>query len=263
MIIRHDVPDAEYRIDRSAFPALAEMPFHGHGVLIADFWVVTAAHVTAAHAAFGHPVESVTINDQLRSVAEVVVHPGYKATPTELTAKALSSGDAGPLEAFAAEIDDIALIRLAEPVKDAEASPLYRGADEQGQIVEFMGRGATGTGLQGQVTNPLLRSDLRRAYQRVLSADERWLVFRFDAPPEEPPLAGQPSDGDSGGPILIVSDGLKRLAGLVSHKETTIDIDIANYHPCAYGSLSYQTRISRYLAWIDRVIGATTVEASS
>ena len=44
VVIRADVDDSNYRIDRSAFPALADMPGEGHGVLIARKWVLTAAH---------------------------------------------------------------------------------------------------------------------------------------------------------------------------------------------------------------------------
>src|SRR3546814_6948668 len=44
VVIRGDVDDAEYRIPAAAFPALADMPGEGHGVLIAPQWVVTAAH---------------------------------------------------------------------------------------------------------------------------------------------------------------------------------------------------------------------------
>ena len=39
IVIRHDVDDAKYRIAASEFPALADMPGEGHGVLIAPRWM--------------------------------------------------------------------------------------------------------------------------------------------------------------------------------------------------------------------------------
>ena len=59
--------------------------------------------------------------------------------------KALSSGDTAPLEEFASEVDDIALLRLSEPAGDVVPASLARQADEQGQIAEVLGRGVTGT----------------------------------------------------------------------------------------------------------------------
>ncbi len=93
----------------------------------------------------------VTIVGTPRAVAEVIVHPGYKQAPPELWAQALSSRDTAPLDAFAAEIDDIGLIRLSEPVHDVAPAVLYQGTGEQGHIAEFLGRGATGTGTLGQI----------------------------------------------------------------------------------------------------------------
>lgn len=43
-MIRHDLPDSQYRIDPRAIPALVDLPDEGHGTLIAPRWVITAAH---------------------------------------------------------------------------------------------------------------------------------------------------------------------------------------------------------------------------
>src|SRR5579859_3279976 len=108
IVIRHDVPDGEYRVNGGEFPWLVYLPGEGHGVLIERRWVVTAAHATT-----WRPINSVTINGVARKVDEVVVYPGYKKPPREL-----ESGDAAPLIAFLANSDDVALIKLQQPVTD-------------------------------------------------------------------------------------------------------------------------------------------------
>jgi len=67
VIIRGDVEDARYRFPASAFPALADMPGEGHGVLIAPQWVVTAAHAAPMQ---GMKVD-VTIGGLARGVKRV------------------------------------------------------------------------------------------------------------------------------------------------------------------------------------------------
>ena len=122
IVIRHDVPDAEYLVVEDEFPALVDLPDEGHGVLIGRRWIVTAAHATQ-----WRPIEQVTINEQRRAILAVVVHPGYQKAPQKL-----ESGDAAPLMAFRQAHDDVALIKLAEPVEDVEPVALYRASDEKG-----------------------------------------------------------------------------------------------------------------------------------
>src|SRR3546814_15335113 len=43
VVIRSDVDDVRYHVPASAFPALADMPGEGHGVLLAPQWVLPAA----------------------------------------------------------------------------------------------------------------------------------------------------------------------------------------------------------------------------
>ncbi len=154
--------------------------------------------VTAAHAVQQRPIHEVTINGVSRLVNEVIVHPGYKAAPKEL-----KSGNAAPLMTFMESSDDFALIKLEHPVEDLTPAQMYRGADEERQTVEIIGRRATGNGLVDQYPNSPHRGELRRARSRVVSADPRWLGLRFEAPPRALPLEGIPADGDSGAPVLI------------------------------------------------------------
>ncbi len=76
VVIRHDVPDSAYLVPASEFPALVDLPHEGHGILISDQWVVSAAHATQ-----WHPVSHVMINGKWRSVEKLIVHPGYKSGP--------------------------------------------------------------------------------------------------------------------------------------------------------------------------------------
>jgi len=52
--------------------------------------------------------------------------------------------------AFLAASDDVALIKLQQPVTDVAPLKIYRGSGERGQVVGIIGAGATGNGLVGQ-----------------------------------------------------------------------------------------------------------------
>ena len=242
IVIRHDVPDAEYLVVEDEFPALVDLPDEGHGVLIGRRWIVTAAHATQ-----WRPIEQVTINEQRRAILAVVVHPGYQKAPQKL-----ESGDAAPLMAFRQAHDDVALIKLAEPVEDVEPVALYRASDEKGKLVKIYGKGATGNGVSGQERGSPHRGKLRRAYNFVLNAEDRWLSFGFDSAAH--PKEGIPGDGDSGGPVLIDDHGSWKLAGLTSWKFASGEL--SGFRPGLYGQISYEVRISHYADWIDRVTAA-------
>jgi hypothetical protein len=98
VVIRADVDDSSYRIPASAFPALADLPDEGHGVLIAPRWIVTAAHAAATQ----RIAQEVTIAGVARKVDRVVVYPGYTKLPEALVTDALGSGDFSKAYAFLA-----------------------------------------------------------------------------------------------------------------------------------------------------------------
>ena len=248
IVIRDDVDDSKYRIPTSDFPALADIPGEGHGVLIAPRWVVTAAHTIPAHPELGQ----VVINGVARKVARVVVHPGYKTLPRELIDPAMASGEAMLIVVFLASSDDIALIELAEPVTDVVPVATYRASDEPGRIVQIIGKGATGTGATGHDPAGPNRTELRRAFNKITSAYGRWTCYVFDEPSTALPLEGVLGNGDSGGPVLVQADDRWLLAGLGSWK--VVQGNVMTARPGRYGQTSCNVRLSHYAEWIDTVV---------
>ena len=244
VVIRHDVPATEYIVPDNDFPALVDLPQEGHGVLISSQWIVTAAHNT-----MWRDVTQVTINDEVRAVDRVIAHSGYRSLPT-----VPPTGDAAPFMAVMASSDDIALIKLSEPVHDVTPVKMYSKTDEQGKLFKMYGKGATGTGLEGQDANSPRRGSLRRAYNYIASADGKWLAYSFDQGGKGHDLEGTSGSGDSGGPVLIEVDGEWTLAGLTAWQ--FVDGDISDFQPGHYGQINYQVRISHYAEWIAGVMAA-------
>lgn len=254
IIIRHDVDDSRYRIPDSNFPALVDLPHEAHGVLIAPQWIVTAAHAVEWHA-----VDEVLIDGECRKIDRLIVHPDYRRIPGELYSAAAASGDWEAVMRAQASRDDIALLRLAEPIDDVVPVELYRADDEVREVAMLIGKGATGNGIDGQDPHGSHRTVLRRAFNVIESADDRWLGYVFDSGASAHPLEGAGGSGDSGGPVLIQSDGTWRVAGLASW--TSWEADISDYFAGAYGLTHHVVRISRYAAWIDEVMAADEANA--
>lgn len=244
VVTRHDVAPERYAVAESTFPQLVDMPGVGHGVLIAPDWVVTAAHTIQGE------VRAVTIAGQERAVARVVVHPGYRSMPQDMIDRALASKDGTEAMAFLAANHDIALIRLREPVGDVRPIPIYTGGSEMGQVVELVGKGATGTGLTGVAPGSNQRGPLRRAYNRIDRVEERWISYTFDQGRKAHRLEGMSGSGDSGGPLLLRQGGRRVVAGLTSWQNGNPDL---GQPPSRYGQGTVGVRLSYYAGWIAEV----------
>ena len=246
IVIREDVEDSKYRISPSEFPALADMPGEGHGVLIAPEWIVTAAHAVT----WQSEIRQVTVNGVARDVKRLLIHPGYKKPAQELLDQALATWDWTLFRAALSASDDIALIKLETPIMDVAPVPLNRSEREFNAIVEIIGKGATGRGDTGYQFSDPHRTDLRRAQNKITSAHGRWLCYSLDEPSEALPLEGGSGSGDSGGPVIVRSGGNGSLVGLTSWVDPQSMVRV----PGRYGQISCNVRVSHYAAWIESVI---------
>ncbi|GAB3027093.1 trypsin-like serine protease [Bowmanella dokdonensis] len=246
IVIRHDVNDSKYRIQTTEFPALADMPGEGHGVLIAPQWVVTAAHAVT----WQDEIKQIMVGGTSRAVERIEIHPGYKAPPKQLLEQALATWDWTLFRVLLASSDDIALVKLAKPIPDVAPVSVFSGNREFGQTVKVIGKGATGNGASGYGFSDPHRTELRRAYNKVTSADGRWLCYLFDNSVDALPLEGGSGNGDSGGPVLIEDKTGWLLAGLTSWT----DLQSTNRTPGRYGQVTCNVRLSHYQKWIQGVI---------
>lgn len=247
VVIRDDVPDLQYRMAASEFPALADMPGEGHGVLIAPQWVVAAAHSVSRQ----HAVEVVVVGGSPRAVRHVAIHPGYKKPPQEMIDSALKSGDWEAFFEFIASSDDVALIQLAEPVQDVVPVRIYNGS-ALGKVIRIMGRGATGTGSKGHHLHAPQRTDLRHGFNKITVSKGRWIGYGFDEPPNALPLEASTGSGDSGGPILVAMGNKWHVAGITSWKRVVVIG--TELRPGRYGETSYGVRLGNYVGWIEKTI---------
>lgn len=248
IVTRHDVDDSKYRVAATEFPALVELPGEGHGVLIAPQWVITAAHTIS----WQSHIKQVVIHGRAREVERVVIHSGYKTPPHELIQQAMASGEAMLVTVFLASSDDLALIKLRQAVTDVVPVALYKNSDEPGQVIKIVGRGATATGATGHDPKGPNRTQLRRAFNRITSAHDRWFCYVFDEPASALPLEGATGNGDSGGPALIQVNDQWLLAGLAAWK--IVHGNVITARPGRYGQTGCNVRLSHYYEWIENVI---------
>lgn len=241
IVIRHDVAQEQYRVEQAP-PAMLDMPYEGHGMLIAREWVVTAAHVIF-HDYKGN--ETIRVGDAQHEIDHIIFHPGYSRP-----AEGLFTGDSARSQAYLRANHDIALIKLKRPVTTIEPIQLYRGDGELDEIVTFYGKGATGDGVNGEAGNT--KGVLRRAGNKITAASEQWITYYFDRGNEALPLEGMQGSGDSGGPALVHDDGVDYLAGLASWD--VYEGDVADFKAGIYGLGAQLIRLSYYADWIDEVM---------
>lgn len=267
IVIRHDQPDARYRISSQSIPALVDLPHEGHGTLIAPRWVITAAHAVDMMQLMPED-HFVSINGKRRPVSRIVVYPGYPAARDAWQQMFKQVQTADP-DAFVdqymaamAAMHDIALLELAEPVSDVTPMPIDRDNARAGMLSTVYGAGATGTDRTGAPEQQSHRTQLRRAENRLVRTDGAWLRYVFDCSAGAPPLGGATAGGDSGGPVTIDVAGRSYLAGVTHGLDGTAGEVKRIVQKMQDGSLRMgvcgqrfaAARVSFYADWIERTI---------
>jgi hypothetical protein len=220
IVTRHDRDDARYVALGAQFPAAVTVLPDGSGVLIAPNWVLTAGHVARGVAKRSPRVE---IDGREHEVARVFVHPKWQ--------------EMGP--------HDVGLLQLTSLAQRVTPAELYTADDEVGQVVTFVGRGDTGTGLTGPQTAD---GKKRGATNRVESADDDWIIFNFDEGDDATDLEGVSGPGDSGGPALLIREGKVYTLGV------SVFSDGRGKGPGRYGVLEGYTRVSTHRGWIESIV---------
>ncbi len=194
IIIRDDRPDSDYVVADSDYPALVDLIERGDCIatLVHESYLLTVAHC-AAEVNVGKMLQ---VNGVAYTVAEVILHPRWNRRRDDY---------------------DIALVRLAEPVKGVTPLPIYRGPEETGSLITLVGRGDSGTGVRGErgASND---GKLRKCTNVVSQVNDHFIEIFFERPGEEgiTALEGVGAAGDSGCPAFIEVDGVAHIAGLNS-----------------------------------------------
>jgi hypothetical protein len=229
IITRHDVTDDEYVVDDSDYPALVDLFWPGDciGTLITNNTLLTVAHCAEDL----RDSDSLIVNGTPHNIDTIMLHPDWDGWN-----------------------NDIALVRFENEVNDVTPYAIYKGIDEEGEMLTLVGRGVHATGLEGE---PGATTDglLRRATNRVSSTTNQWLEVYFEDPDGTDALTdleGVGAAGDSGSPAFLDTDDGFVIAGLNSWGDAPRGVQIGQY-----GAFDFSTRVSQFADWIEKHTGET------
>ena len=244
---RHDKAEKDFIKFGEKFPATCQVIGYGTGVLIDSEWVLTAAH-TIDFIDMLAPDPSkrfVTFDGKDYLIEAYYSFPEHVSIITQLDPE--NSAKIG------FNNHDIALIKLVKPVDGINPICIYSGNSEKGSDFVLVGCGSFSQSSNNPISieeaDQLPRGLCRAGTNKFDDYGDKinTLTFTFTSPDNgalEMESCGFP--GDSGGPMLILSEGEWQVAGILSLASG----DLFG----AYGTKFYGTRVSLYKSWIDKII---------
>jgi secreted trypsin-like serine protease len=241
--IRHDLSVTQYEQAAEQFPAVCQVTVFGSGVLIAPQWVLTAAHVGIVQKMLPPEAQVAMIGDQIIPIESFHVMD--------------SRTGVNPMDPEAP--DDIALIKLAEPVKGIAPMPMLTQSIDTDTPCWLVGGGILSIGDVGKAMGPELMQDTSRAMRAGTntlnpSADDPKLAsISFSAPDDKSAteLEAGSNVGDSGGAILVMHEGAWHVAGVISHMDSKSDDRIGIYEDHTFVTLA-----ATYQDWFHEIMSA-------
>ena len=199
----------------------ADGPGFCTGTLIAPQYVLTAAHCAVDGDGILASSAEFTVGNTTYQAEEIFVHPEYGG-------KELLGTEAA---------NDIAIIKLSEPVIGVTPVQIFRGTPHVGQLLTIVGFGHGGSDVIGEDDD---FGTKRRGTTTIDQVSSKLVSWTFDEPSES-----NIANGDSGGPGFVSISGTLFVAGVTSAGDSNAAL---------IGARSYDTRVDAFAAWIDSIV---------